>query len=175
MASANTSSYLTPLMQETVKTQGFNQANEYERTQAEIEKQRRELEEQKKKEGSFLSRMKRGAVGAIPGAIAGAMTGNPIAIAGGAAAGFAGGALSSPGTNTAGLGVMAAGMANKGSSYLSSGPQAATVAPATPFSGGNVQPDMSELQSAFASGAISPQQYNALLLEQQRANAGGIY
>lgn len=125
------SSYLTPMMQDIASTQGANKFADYQRAQNEIEQQRRELEEKQRKENSFWSRMKRGAVGAIPGLVAGAMTGNPMAAAGGAAAGFAGGALAPAGTNTAALGVMAAGMANKGSSYLSNPSVPAGQAPGT--------------------------------------------
>lgn len=118
------------MMQNIASTAGANKFADYQRAQDEIEKQRRELEAKQKRENSFWHRAGRGAIGAIPGLIAG-IPGGPAGMAAGAGAGFAAGALAPQGTNAAALGVMAAGMANKGSSYLSNPSIPKTQAPGT--------------------------------------------
>lgn len=113
-------------LQDLVSMQGQNQATDYLRYQEEIAKQKAELEAQRRKEGSFGNRLKRGLVQAIPGALSGALMGGlrggPMgALAGagiGAGAGLAGGAIGgSAGNSTAALAAMGGAAAG---SYLGS-------------------------------------------------------
>lgn len=80
-------------LQDLASVQGGNASTDYFRYQNEVEKQKREREAEMRKRGSFGQRMVRGLGGALKGGLMGAMTMNPYAAAGGAAAGFAGGAL----------------------------------------------------------------------------------
>lgn len=80
-------------LQDLAATQGQNQSAEYFRYQNEIARQKREMEDEKRRRGSFGQRMLRGVGGAVKGGLMGAMTGNPYAAIGMAGAGFAGGAL----------------------------------------------------------------------------------
>jgi hypothetical protein len=80
-------------LQNAVGLEGSNQATDYLRYQDEIAKQRAQLEARRRHNSSFGQRAVRGLGGALKGGLMGAMTMNPWAAAGGAAAGFAGGAL----------------------------------------------------------------------------------
>ena len=57
-----------------VGLQSTNQATDYRRTQAEIEKQKQEAEEAKRKAGSFGARMGRGLTKGLGGALTGSKT-----------------------------------------------------------------------------------------------------
>lgn len=127
-------------LQDLAATQGANQATDYLRVQDEIARQKREMEEEKRKRGSFGQRALRGLGGAVKGGLMGAMTGNPFVAAGGAAAGFAGGALDDGSGqqnvgNTIGQALpLAAMVAGRGASYLQSSPGAT---PPAAFNGGS--------------------------------------
>jgi hypothetical protein len=113
-----TSSYLTPAMQNLSSIEASNQATDYMRMKDEIARQQAILNAQRNKQNSVGQHMLRGAVGAIPGLIAG-IPGGPVGMAIGAGAGFTAGALAPVGTDAAALGVMGANMAGKGSSWRS--------------------------------------------------------
>src|SRR5882757_7106604 len=78
-------------MQDLAQTEGANQATDYRRYMDEIQRQRQELIARRHHNSSLGQRAIRGLGGALKGGLMGAMTGNPIAAAGGAAAGFGGG------------------------------------------------------------------------------------
>jgi hypothetical protein len=137
-----------------------NQATDYNRMREEIEKQKRELEEEKRKRGSFGARMLRGVGGAIPAAAMGFMVGGPVGAGIGAGAGFAGGALNDgSGQQNAGTMIsqsipLAAMAASKGGSYLSnSGGQGFSSADvANEYGMGNLTPE--DLRMLRAQGRI---------------------
>lgn len=141
------SSYLdkTPVQQEIIDNLSSTGAIDFDLTRREIERQRKELEEQRRKENSIGARLGRGLTNAIPGAITGGLTGLAIGgpagglagagigAAGGFVGGVAGGAAAQSGAQLGALGGMSAGR------YLGStpgiNPQAANLS-----SPGNNQP-----------------------------------
>lgn len=148
-------------LQDLAAVQGSNASTDYFRYQNEIDKQKREMEAEKRRRGSFGQRMLRGAGGAIKGGLMGAMTGNPYAAAGAAAAGFAGGALDDgSGQMNVGTAIgqsipLAAMVAGRGASYLSSGstaPGFSSADVANEFAMGNLKP--SDLQMLRSQGYI---------------------
>lgn len=82
-------------LRDLASAQGQNQATDYLRYQAEIDRQRHELEARRRHNSSLGQRMLRGLGGALKGGAMGAMSGNPFVALGAAGAGFAGGAIDS--------------------------------------------------------------------------------
>lgn len=140
--------------------QGSNQSADYFRYQREIEKQKQEMEAEKRRRGSFGQRMIRGVGGALKGGLMGAMSGNPFVALGAAGAGFAGGALDDgSGQQNVGTAIgqsvpMAAMLAGRGSSYLQggSGSGFSSADVANEYAMGNLTPE--DLQMLRVQGRI---------------------
>jgi hypothetical protein len=147
---------------------------DYSRYQNEIARQKAEMEAEKRRRGSFGQRALRGLGGALKGGLMGAMTMNPYIAAGGAAAGFAGGALDDgSGGQNAGTMIgqsipLAAMAASRGSSYLSSGSggaaNPAAVEGSSSFVGPPSSAPMAANNGAFYGdsaglGSLSPEEY----------------
>lgn len=164
-------------LQNLASVEGSNEATNYQRVRDEIEKQRREAEEAKRKAGSFGARLGRGLTkglgGALTGAATGFMAGGPAgALAGagiGGGAGFLGGAADSGSGNPNIVSQMAPAMGALASAgmgrYLGGSGGGANPMTAAGLGGGI---SGNAFQDSVGAGGMTPEMYQIWMEQQTR-------